>query len=153
LRPWRSRERYARKQLKSAENNLFHHKIILVKGFYQHKNLQYFKERPSVIILKTLKRPDKYIACSPAGVVQHRLLAGSCRPLRVLLISASCLLIISYKYPAKSINISIRYFKSIRRIEPKCTFAKKSRFWFEYYISIKIYSPISASRIFIRSVY
>jgi len=36
---------------------------------------------------KLLKSVKKCIDCDPAGVVQHRLLAGSCRPLRVLFIS------------------------------------------------------------------
>jgi len=49
-------------------------------------NFQNSIDGESVSLQKTLKNVNKYIAFYPAVVVQHRLIAGSCRPLRVLFI-------------------------------------------------------------------
>ncbi len=69
-----------------------------------HKNLHYLKERllyfSYLKIFKTKKTVAKYIAPIPAGLIQHRIIAGSCRQLRVLFIAnrtfLSCQLIIIY---------------------------------------------------------
>ncbi|MDP4274932.1 MAG: hypothetical protein Q8907_11700, partial [Bacteroidota bacterium] len=55
------------------------------------QNIQNFKERLISLPSKNIKNLIKYIVHSPAFVVQHGLIAGSCRPLRVLFIIVCCI--------------------------------------------------------------
>jgi len=59
-----------------CKHGLFPDWNLLDKGTQEHKNLQYFKERLFCIYPEFPKTHNKYIALGPAGVVQHRLLAG-----------------------------------------------------------------------------
>ena len=51
--------------------------------------LRFIKDRLFTLYSKQTISHLKYIALNPAGVVQHSLIAGSCRPLRVLFIGGS----------------------------------------------------------------
>jgi hypothetical protein len=55
-----------------------------------------------IFFSKNLKIVTKYIALNPAGVVQHRVIAWSCRPLRLLFIVKRAFFITSPKNPAIS---------------------------------------------------
>ena len=50
----------------------------------------------SIQRLKPQKTDRRYIARGPAGVVQHVLIAGPCRPLRVLFIIGTSALLFVY---------------------------------------------------------
>lgn len=66
--------------------HLFLAYIICFNQLKKAQNLQYVKELQSVFSVKINKTFNKYIALSPAGVVQHRIITGSCRPLIFLFI-------------------------------------------------------------------
>jgi len=73
-----------------------HAKRVIVLKYYLGKKysntLTYNNSKNAfpVFIQKSIKTVIKCIACAPAGVVQHRLIAGPCGPLRVLFIVCWC---------------------------------------------------------------
>ena len=90
LRPLRYRETYAPMKMKMTKNRLL---ITIRRLSLNRKNTKTCNTSMNFIplfIFKNHKSDNKCIALIPAGVVQHRLIAGSCRPLRVLFIMQSC---------------------------------------------------------------
>ena len=72
--------------------------IYLVKGAESMKTCNTSRTVRSIQQLKPQKTDRKHIARGPAGVVQHLLITGPYRPLRLLFISDRKLFPISMKY-------------------------------------------------------
>jgi hypothetical protein len=89
LRYLRFGERYAHKPAKKAINRLL--TTICLYCYLRKTQKPAIRQRTPICLIsfKNTKTFVKYIAPNPAGVVQHRLIAGSCRLLRVLFISGS----------------------------------------------------------------
>jgi hypothetical protein len=82
-----------------AQNLLTNDWYIPEKKLKSTKNCNTSKNACYILIQKIIKTAIKHIAYGPAGVVQYRLLARSCIPLRVLFIrQLNFILIYNRKY-------------------------------------------------------